>query len=662
MKWGLMITGLLLSTGIFAAPGFLLLIGGGGEKFTDTSWEREPYQWAVDRSSNKRVAIVSFYEQNRDLPDFFEQELGAVRAENFLINSTGVANARVTYDSLITYDVIFLKGGDQYNYYSHYRGTLTEQAILQVYREGGVVCGTSAGLAVLGGVDYVAAEGSADPFEALVDPMNPDITLENDFLPFLPGLLLDSHFAERGRFGRLIGFLAHWQWIHQESLTGIGLDDMTAMAIDTSLRATVYGTGAANLYHLSPPGTFKRVEGQVAVDSVRVTQLLHHCSIDLRTREVTGFPSSNPREYAGENGNTTLFLSGGDALAENEAMLNDLLHEAGNPADPMLILTRSIPEQALLFRDRLREMGSQEVDLASATLSSTLDEALKTRILAAQKILFVDLNIPELKAFLNNGPAGSALSDKMAEQGMVFAFVGGVSRVAGKVVIDNYLEEGSSYTGTMEFEEGLGLLSVSVVMPQTFLTPSLYENTATAVPYAMVTRQLTYGIWLSPGNYLKVSPKEGGPGFRASGSPPVMVLKNSSSLTDVSHQTSYGDGKDLPRQIAGFDEMWLSVLDPGKTYLAGDEVNTGAYLAAEQGPLPFSFFPNPVHDHLSLNLSQQMTLSILNLRGQLLWRGSGQVGAVSIPVRHLHDGTYILALTPEDERVSHRVTFTVINH
>jgi len=659
-KWGLMITCWLWSTGIFAAPGFLLLIGGGGEKFTGTSWEREPYQWAVDRSVNRRVAIISFYEQTRALPDFFEEELGASTARNFLINDDAAANAQATYDSLITYDVIFLKGGDQYNYYSHYRGTRTEEAIMQVYREGGVVCGTSAGLAVLGGVDYVAAEGSADPLQALVDPMNPDITLENDFLPLLPGILLDSHVAERGRFGRLIAFMAHWQWTRQESLTGIGLDDMTAMAIDTSLHATVYGTGAANLYHLSPPGTFRQVEGGLAVDSVRVTQLLHHCSIDLKTAELTGLPSSNTLEYKGENGNTTLFLSGGDALEENEAMLHDLLHETGNPDDPILILTRSIPEQALLFRDRLIEMGSQEVDVAPATLSSTTDEALESRILATPKILFVDLNIPELKAFLKNGPAGSALAHKMTEQAMIFAFVGGVSRVAGKVVIDHYLEEGSSYSGTMEFGEGLGLLSVSVVMPHTYLNPSVYENTATAVPYAMVTRQLTYGIWLSPGNYLKVTPEEGIQGFRAAGSPPVMVLRNSASYTDVSHQTSYGDGSDLPRQVAGFDEMWLSVLDPGKFYPAGDPEQGTSTGPAERNPLPISCYPNPVNDHLYVTLPQQMTPSILNLQGQLLWRGSRQEGTVSIPVRHLHDGTYILALIPAGNGDPHRVTFTIV--
>lgn len=660
LKWGLGITGLLWLNGVLAAPGFLLLIGGGGEKFTETSWEREPYQWAVDQSLNKRVAIISFYEQTRALPDFFEDELGAAVARNFLINNDATANAQATYDSLINYDVIFLKGGDQYNYYSHYRGTRTEEAILQVYREGGVVCGTSAGLAVLGGVDYVAAEGSADPMEALVDPMNPDITLENDFLPFLPGILLDSHVAERGRFGRLIAFMAHWQWTRQESLTGIGLDDMTAMAIDTSLHATVYGTGAANLYRAAHTGTFSQVEGALAADSVRVTQLLHHCSIDLRSGEITGLPSGDPVGSGGETLQSTLLLSGGDALEENEAMLHDLLHETGNPGDPILILTRSIPDQALLFRDHLMEMGNQEVDVASATLSSATDTGLETRILHSPKILFVDLNIPELKAFLKSGPAGSALEQKMAGHEVALAFVGGVSRLAGKVMVDDYLVEGSSYYGNMEFQEGLGLLTTSMVMPHTFLSSAIYENTATAVPYAMVTGRLTYGIWLSPGNYLKVAPEEGIPGFRASGSPPVMILKNSAGFVDVSSQTSYGDGNDLPRQVAGFDEMWLSVLDPAKSYPAGDLEQGTSTGPGQRDPLPFSCYPNPVNDHLYVNLPQQMTPSILNLHGQLLWRGSRQEGTVSIPVRHLQDGTYILALIPAGNGDPQRATFTII--
>ncbi len=645
-----------------AAQGSLLLIGGGSEKFTGTSWEREPYQWAVDQSGNKRVAIISFYEQTRALPDFFEQELGAVQARNFLISDDGSASAQTTYDSLITYDVIFLKGGDQYNYYSHYRGTLTEKAILRVYREGGVVCGTSAGLAVLGGVDYVAAQGSADPLEALMDPLNSDITLENDFLPLLPGILPDSHFAERGRFGRLISFLAQWQWVHQESLTGIGIDDMTALAIDTGLIATVYGTGAANIYRGSSPETFSQVNGQLAADSIRVTQLLHHCSIDLRSGEISGLPPGNPLESHGERGTCTLLLSGGDALEDNEDLLEDLLHNTGNPGDPILILSRSIPDQALLFRDRLIELGGIKVEISPATLSSAGDEALESKIAGSGKILFVDLNIPELKAFLKNGPAGTALEQKMGEQGTVLAFIGGVSRGAGKVVIDGYLEEGSSYHGTLEFQEGLGLLSTSVVMPHAFLNSSIYENTATAVPYAMVTRHLTFGIWLSPGNYVKVAPEEGIPFFRGSGSPPVMVMKNTSGRSGVSGQTSYGDEKDLPRQIAGFDDMVLSVLDPGKPYPAGDREQTSAFYPHGRASLPCLLFPNPVNDHLFLKLSYEMIPSILNLKGQLLWKGSRENGLISIPVGHLQEGTYVLSLAPEGDWNPHRYTFTFVKH
>ena len=635
-----------ISTQVMSAPGYLLLIGGGGEKFTANSWEREPYQWAVNSSANKRVAIISFYEQSRALPDFFEKELGAERAQNFLINSRMIADAPETYDTLRSYDVIFLKGGDQYNYYTHYRGTRTETAIMEVYEQGGVICGTSAGLAVMGGVDYVAAEGSADPMEALMDPFNEDITLENDFLPLLPGILPDTHFAERGRFGRLISFMAHWQWVHQESLLGIGVDDMTALAVEPSLRATAYGTGAVNIYRTNSPDMFQPADGQLAADSILVTQILHHCSIDLRTGEISGLSPVQETVPSGETGNYTLLLSGGDAIGDNELMLHDLVHNTGSPEDPILILTRSIPEKALDFQDAMIQLGAGEVKIASATLASAGDETLEETISQARKIIFVDLNFPELKAFMENGAAGEALSSRIRDNGMVAAFVGDMSRMAGMKVAEHYLEEGSSYAGKLEFSEGLGLLSTSMVMPNTYLSSELYENTATAIPYGMVTQHLTYGIWLSPGNYLKYAPHDGKPFFQAFGSPPVMVMKNASSFMGISDQTSYGDGKDLPRQVAGFDQMLLTVLDPGKPYPAGNGVHMTGVESGQPSRQLFTCFPNPASDRLSIQLEKRMTPYIVDLRGRLVWKGSPQSGTIQIPLDQFTNGTYILSLIP----------------
>jgi hypothetical protein len=98
-----------------AQNGKLLLVGGGGEE--EGGWSNPPYTWAINNSVNKKVAVISFTTQTTWLPNYF-LSLGAVAAKNFTIDASN-ANLQSTYDSLMNYDVFFIKGGDQYNYYNN---------------------------------------------------------------------------------------------------------------------------------------------------------------------------------------------------------------------------------------------------------------------------------------------------------------------------------------------------------------------------------------------------------------------------------------------------------------------------------------------------------------------------------------------------------------
>jgi cyanophycinase-like exopeptidase len=123
------------------AQGKLLLIGGGSEKDTEKSWNRSAYKWAVDQSKNKKVAIIAYGSATDWLPDYFVNHCGANSATNFNISTLEVSNSQSAYDNLMAHDVIFIKGGDQFNYYQAYKGTKTQQAIEDKYQDGGVICG-----------------------------------------------------------------------------------------------------------------------------------------------------------------------------------------------------------------------------------------------------------------------------------------------------------------------------------------------------------------------------------------------------------------------------------------------------------------------------------------------------------------------------------------
>ncbi len=89
-------------------PGKLLVVGGGSENYNN--WSDAPYSWAIEQSENKRVAIIGTDASPSDwLPEYFTY-LGATYARNFPITTTVTADLQATYDSLITYDVIFSGG------------------------------------------------------------------------------------------------------------------------------------------------------------------------------------------------------------------------------------------------------------------------------------------------------------------------------------------------------------------------------------------------------------------------------------------------------------------------------------------------------------------------------------------------------------------------
>ena len=58
-------------------------------------------------------------------------------------------------------------------------------------------------------------------------------------LGLLPGVVIDSHFAERGRMGRLLGAVAE----NPKNL-GAGIDEDTAIVVERGERLRVIGSGA----------------------------------------------------------------------------------------------------------------------------------------------------------------------------------------------------------------------------------------------------------------------------------------------------------------------------------------------------------------------------------------------------------------------------------
>jgi cyanophycinase len=156
-------------------------------------------------------------------------------------------------------EVVFIAGGDQANYIREWRGTPVERAINEDIAEGKPIGGTSAGLAVEGEFAYgdlndLPDDKDLSSTEVLQNPYFERVTLVRDFLkiPLLENLITDSHFAQRDRMGRSLGFLARLmkdEW--SSSPKEVAIDAKSAVLVDADGKALVVGTGKG-AYFLLP--------------------------------------------------------------------------------------------------------------------------------------------------------------------------------------------------------------------------------------------------------------------------------------------------------------------------------------------------------------------------------------------------------------------------
>jgi beta-aspartyl-peptidase (threonine type) len=128
--------------------------------------------------------------------------------------------------------------------------------------------------------------------DALRDPLNPGMTLVDDFLhvPFLENVITDTHFSRRGRLGRLVAFVAGIHARGVDDIVGLGVDEGAALCVDGDgigrLFTPIHGD-AAWLVVPSQPASQLEAGKPLEIANVDVTGVGVGSRIDLRTLQVT---------------------------------------------------------------------------------------------------------------------------------------------------------------------------------------------------------------------------------------------------------------------------------------------------------------------------------------------------------------------------------------
>lgn len=127
--------------------------------------------------------------------------------------------------------VIFFTGGDQLRITSLLGGTPIYQSLINAFSKGTIFVGTSAGASVMSDVMIVAGDDEESPRKCTIE-MARGLGLVN-------GLVIDQHFSQRGRIGRLLVAVAQ----NPQSL-GIGIDEDTAIVINKKNNIKVIGSSS----------------------------------------------------------------------------------------------------------------------------------------------------------------------------------------------------------------------------------------------------------------------------------------------------------------------------------------------------------------------------------------------------------------------------------
>ena len=160
--------------------------------------------------------------------------LGARQVISLRPESRAEAHDLDLVEPLGNVSAIFLTGGNQLKLSSFITGTPFGDAIREAYQRGTVVGGTSAGASVLAEHMIAFGAGGATPKQRM--------SQLSAGLGLLSGVVIDQHFEQRNRYGRLLSLVAQ-----SPSLLGLGIDEDTAAVIYDGSRLEVIGRGSVTV-------------------------------------------------------------------------------------------------------------------------------------------------------------------------------------------------------------------------------------------------------------------------------------------------------------------------------------------------------------------------------------------------------------------------------
>ncbi|GHA18881.1 cyanophycinase [Devosia pacifica] len=265
----------------------MIAIGGAEDRTSESEILRN-----VLALSKKSAPVVAVITTASSIPDEvfegYESAFGSLGASEVLhvrIHNRADANDPHFVDMIERSDVIFLSGGDQMRLTYIFGGSNALAAIRRLHAEGKVIAGTSAGAACQSST--MVYGGSAD------DSLRKGAVKMSAGFGLVEGIIIDTHFLERGRFSRLMEVGA----TNPEYL-GVGLGEDAGVLFEDD-HIIAFGRGHVIIVDSSETtgsNVFNLSDGEpVSVHNVKMHALVKGYGYRLSDRKVLG-----PEDLGGE--------------------------------------------------------------------------------------------------------------------------------------------------------------------------------------------------------------------------------------------------------------------------------------------------------------------------------------------------------------------------
>jgi cyanophycinase len=268
-------------------PGVLFAIGGAEDKIRRRSVLRAFVAAAGD---GPRIALVpSASSLGTEVVDVYQAVFTALGAQDVIAlrpKSRSEAADPDLVAPLAEVDAVFMTGGNQLKLSSFIAGTPFGTAIVEAYQRGAVVGGTSAGASILAEHMIAFGPGGATPKQRM--------SQLSAGLGLLRGVIVDQHFEQRNRYGRLLSLVAQ-----SPSLLGLGIDEDTAAVVRDGSRLEVVGRGAVTIVdgqHLVTDAYAAKRTAPLLVSGAVLHVLPAGSQFDLATRTLVAHSTPVPDE------------------------------------------------------------------------------------------------------------------------------------------------------------------------------------------------------------------------------------------------------------------------------------------------------------------------------------------------------------------------------